>query len=191
MDPKNPRTQLVVGAADMLRRRGLHATSIREVARHSGAPLGSTYHYFPGGKDQLTTEAVRFAGDTVARALQGRLAAGPVEGLRSFLALWRDVVISTDHRAGCPVLAVAVEESDGPAVAAAAEVFRTWESLLARSLEDHGVAAERSRRLATLVVTAAEGAVAVCRAERSTRALDDISVELTALLHAALPGRDE
>jgi AcrR family transcriptional regulator len=193
MDPKNPRTQLVAGAADMLRRRGPHAASIREVAKHSGAPLGSTYHYFPGGKDQLVTEAVRFAGDTVTRALRERLAAGPVEGLRSFLALWREVVVSTDHRAGCPVLAVAVQESAGPAVEAAADVFRTWEALLATSLRENGVAATRARRLATLVVTAAEGAVAVCRAERSTRALDDVAVELDALLSAAScrPGRDE
>ena len=187
----NARTQLVAGAADMLRRRGLHAASIREVARHSGAPLGSTYHYFPGGKEQLVTEAVRFAGDTVTRALRDRLAAGPVEGLRSFLALWRDVLISTDHEAGCPVLAVAVQEPDGPAVEAAAEVFRGWAALLAASLEEHGVTGERARRLATLVVTAAEGAVAVCRAERSTRALDDVAAELDALLTSAITGHDE
>jgi AcrR family transcriptional regulator len=174
----------------MLRRRGMHATSIREVARHSGAPLGSTYHYFPGGKDQLVTEAVRYAGDTVTRALAERLTAGPVEGLRSFLALWRDVVISTEHRAGCPVLAVAVQESDVPAVEAAAEVFRTWEALLATSLQENGVTVPRARRLAALVVAAVEGAVAVCRADRSTRALDDVAVELDALLSAATAGRD-
>jgi AcrR family transcriptional regulator len=190
MDPTNHRTRLVVGAADMLRRRGMHATSIREVARHSGAPLGSTYHYFPGGKDQLVTEAVRYAGDSVTRVLAERLTAGPVEGLRSFLALWRDVVISTDHRAGCPVLAVAVQESDAPAVEAAAEVFRTWEALLATSLQESGVTVTRARRLAALVVAAVEGAVAVCRAERSTRALDDVAAELDALLSAATAGRD-
>lgn len=186
-----PREQLVAGAADVLRRRGLHATSIREVARHSGAPLGSTYHYFPGGKDQLTTEAVRFAGDLVTRVLRDRLDAGPAEGVRSFLALWRDVVTGTGYRAGCPVLAVAVEEADGSGAAdAAAEVFRAWESLLAASLEAHGVAPERARRLAALVVTATEGAVAVCRAERSARALDHVAAELDALLSAAV-GRDE
>jgi hypothetical protein len=77
-------------------------------------------------------------------------------------------------------------------VEAAADVFRTWESLLATSLQEHGVAAPRARRLATLVVTAAEGAVAVCRAERSTRALDDVAVELDELLSAAScrPRRD-
>lgn len=37
---------MLAGAADMLSRRGANATSIREVAKHAQAPLGSTYHYF-------------------------------------------------------------------------------------------------------------------------------------------------
>jgi hypothetical protein len=40
------------------------------------------------------------------------------------------------------------------------------------------------------LVAGAEGAVAVCRAERSTRALDEVAVELDALLSAATTGRD-
>ena len=56
---RGSRDRLVIGAADMIRRRGLNATSVRELAKHAGAPLGSTYHYFPGGKQQVVTEAVR------------------------------------------------------------------------------------------------------------------------------------
>ncbi len=47
------RERIVAGAADMISRRGLSATSIREMAKHAKAPLGSTYHYFPEGKQQL------------------------------------------------------------------------------------------------------------------------------------------
>ena len=63
------RRRLVAGAADMMRRRGLNATSVRELAKHAQAPLGSTYHYFPGGKYQLAAEAVQWADDLTARAL--------------------------------------------------------------------------------------------------------------------------
>ena len=107
------RDRLVVGAADMIRRRGLNATSVRELAKHAGAPLGSTYHYFPGGKQQVATEAVEFAGEVVSRRLAAELRSGPVVGLRAFLALWREVVVENDFRAGCPVLAVSVEEPHG------------------------------------------------------------------------------
>ena len=69
------RQRLVAGAADMMRRRGLNATSVRELAKHAQAPLGSTYHYFPGGKYQLAAEAVQWADDLTARALTSRMLA--------------------------------------------------------------------------------------------------------------------
>ena len=175
------RGRLIAGAADMLSRRGLNATSIRHVAAHSQAPLGSTYHYFPGGKQQLVTEAVQAAGEVVRRSLDEQLEAGPLEGLRAFLALWRDTVVSSEFRAGCPVLAVSVEEpvaGDTTALEAAADVFRSWESLLAGSLRSHGAGPKEARQVATLVVAAVEGTVALCRAKRSAQPLDDVTAQL-------------
>ncbi|MFF7795863.1 TetR family transcriptional regulator C-terminal domain-containing protein [Streptomyces sp. NPDC007991] len=184
------RERIVAGAADMISRRGLSATSIREMARHARAPLGSTYHYFPDGKQQLATEAVRYTGEWVARSLRKELESGPVEGLRAFLALWRGIVVESDFRAGCPVLAVAIEEPPAdetpPAVAAAAEVFAQWEALLAASLREHGAEAEQAAQLATLVVAAVEGTVAMCRAKRSARPLDDTAEQLQALIAGAI-----
>ena len=70
------RERMVAGAADMIGRRGASATSLRELAKHSGAPLGSTYHYFPGGKAQLAAEAVHWADDITSRKLGEVLATG-------------------------------------------------------------------------------------------------------------------
>jgi AcrR family transcriptional regulator len=184
------RQQIVAGAADMLRRRGLHATSVREVAKHGRTPLGSTYHYFPGGKQQLAAEAVTYAGETVAAALLAALDAGPAAGLSAFLAMWRDVVTGSDFRAGCPVLAVAIEEppDEGSTVLeAAARAFASWESLLADSLRSHGVPDGEAARLATMIVASVEGATAMCRAHRSTAPLDRIAEELEKLVRDALP----
>jgi hypothetical protein len=145
--------------------------------RHPGA--------FPGGKQQLATEAVRFASDTTARTLRTALDTGPVAGLRAFLALWRKILVQTDFRAGCPVLAVAVEEpvvDESAAHAAAAEAFRNWVTLLAGALREHGADARNAEEVATLVVAAAEGAVAMCRAERSTRPLDNVGPRLEAVV---------
>ncbi|HEX8871062.1 MAG TPA: TetR/AcrR family transcriptional regulator [Lentzea sp.] len=187
MGGQDSRQQLVAGAADMLRRRGLNATSIREVAKHAGAPLGSTYHYFPGGKDQLAAEAVRLSSDVVTRVLDKKLRQGPVEGVQAFFELWRQVVAGNDFKAGCPVVAVAVEETDHPeALKASAEAFRAWSRQLAGALEEHGVAPQRAAQLATLVIGATEGAVVMCRAQRSVEPLDDVAKELTALLASAV-----
>lgn len=184
---RGSRDRLVIGAADMIRRRGLNATSVRELAKHAGAPLGSTYHYFPGGKQQVATEAVEFAGDVVSRTLAAELRRGPVVGLRAFLALWREVVMSNDFRAGCPVLAVSIEEphdgETGP-LDAAAKVFRDWESLLATSLRDHGATRKDAEQVAALIVAAVEGTVAMCRASRSIEPLDKVAVQLERAVQA-------
>jgi AcrR family transcriptional regulator len=176
------RQRIVAGAADMISRRGLTATSIREMAKHADAPLGSTYHYFPDGKQQLATEAVRYTGEMIARSLRKALRAGPAAGLSAFLAMWRTIVLDTDFRAGCPVLAVAIEEPPTgeipPALAAAAEVFDEWENLLAASLREHGAEPHQAAQVATLIVAAVEGAVALCRAKRSTEPLDRTAEQL-------------
>ncbi|MET8875027.1 helix-turn-helix domain-containing protein [Nocardia sp. NPDC004604] len=175
MAQSDARDRMVAGAADMLRRRGLNATSVRELAKHSGAPLGSTYHYFPGGKSELAAEAVRFADGLAARKLVEELPGGPVAGLRAFVEMWRKVVVDSDFRTGCPVLAVSVEDQpdddDEPRRAAAA-AFDHWTALLAESLGTHGATASAAAQTATLIVAAIEGAVAMCRAQRSTHPLD-------------------
>ena len=184
-----PRQQMVIGAADMIRRRGLNATSVRELAKHTGAPLGSTYHYFPGGKQQLAAEAVKWAGDTVAHILERRLEDGPIDGLRAFLALWRATITDSDFRAGCPVLAVSIEDpADGETevLATAAEVFASWEKLLAQSLRRHGAGRRQAEQLATLIVASVEGTVAMCRAKRSAQPLDDVGVQLEEMINAVI-----
>lgn len=185
------RDRMVAGAADMLRRRGLNATSVRELAKHSGAPLGSTYHYFPGGKSQLAAEAVRFADTLTVRVLTDRLAAGPVAGLRAFAQMWRKILLDTDFRAGCPVLAVSVEDQPGPddePRRAAADAFTHWTELLARSFREHGAPADTADRTATLVVAAFEGTVALCRAQRSIDPLDRTADALETVVRGILTG---
>ncbi|APA98317.1 TetR/AcrR family transcriptional regulator [Nocardia seriolae] len=188
-DSRDSRQKLVAGAADMIRRRGLNATSVRELAKYARAPLGSTYHYFPGGKTQLAAEAVTFAGELTSTLLTRELENGPVEALRAFLSMWRKVVVDTEFRAGCPVLAVSVEdlpEAEAAPHEAAAAAFSQWTALLTTSLREHGADPAAAERTATLIVAAAEGSVAMCRAEHSTRALDHIGDQLTLIVEDLL-----
>ncbi|MDL9935275.1 TetR/AcrR family transcriptional regulator [Gordonia sp. ABSL1-1] len=188
--PDTPtRSQMVAGAAELLGRRGLRAASIRELAKSSGAPLGSTYHYFPDGKVQLVTEAVRFADELTVRTLAAALDNGPVAGLRAFVEMWRRVVVGSDFRAGCPVLAVSVQEPDEGVeepLRSAAAAFERWTELLTQSLRDHGADAEHATRVATLIVAALEGTVAICRAQRSITALDVTAAALEDAIRAAI-----
>jgi AcrR family transcriptional regulator len=176
----NVRNRAVAGAIDLIRRRGATGASIRDLAQHAGVPLGSTYHYFPGGKQQLVTEAVEFSGRYVEDQLRLALDTGPVDGLLAFIATYRLVLIQSDFRAGCPILAVAIEESDGQdtVVRAAASAFTSWEGLFEASLRVHGVPATAARDFAALAVASVEGAVAMCRAKHSIDTLDAVTRRL-------------
>lgn len=184
------RLRLVDTAADMLRRRGMNATSIRELAKEAQAPLGSTYHYFPGGKSQVVVEAVRYAGEKIAAQLQQALGAGPLEGIQVFIGRWREIILHSEFRAGCTVLAASIEEpaNDESTLAAdtAAEVYDGWEALLAESFRAHGVSKARAAALAVTVISVTEGAVVLCRAKRNITPLDQVAAQLKILVQANL-----
>jgi AcrR family transcriptional regulator len=197
------RAKMVAGAADLMSRRGINATSMREVVRHSGTPRGSIGHHFPRGKQQLIEDALVFAGRQVSGPLEHLTQSrGAVAGLRAFIALWRQTLERTNYQAGCPVLAVSVEQyvndatdKDGePDEAAQAHlldlangVFADWQRIMFTALRREGVAPARARRLAALVIASTEGTVAMCRAARSAQPLDDVRQELEMVLSSALP----
>ncbi|MDX1879604.1 helix-turn-helix domain-containing protein [Mycolicibacterium sp. 141076] len=185
------RQRMVAGAADMISRRGLNATSVRELAKHTDAPLGSTYHYFPGGKYDLATAAVQWADDLTVKVLTKELAAGPEAGLQAFLSMWRKVVLDSNFHAGCPVLAVSIEDvaDEGHAAPrdAAAAAFARWTSLLADSLRGAGADSTAAEQIATLIVSSVEGTVAICRAQRSIVPLDQVAAQLVQVIRTSLP----
>lgn len=115
MSPRksDSRERMVLSATALLREHGASATSIDRVLAHSGAPRGSVYHHFPGGRAQLIDEAVALAGDFVAGLIETATQADDaVEAIDAFFALWRDRLVDSDFRAGCPIVAVAVETND-------------------------------------------------------------------------------
>ncbi|MFF8993935.1 TetR/AcrR family transcriptional regulator [Streptomyces sp. NPDC014983] len=194
MSPRrsDSRDRMVLSAAALLREYGASGTSVDKVLAHSGAPRGSVYHHFPGGRAQLIDEAVALAGDFVAGLIDAAARADdPVAAVDAFFALWRDQVVGSDFRAGCPIVAVAVETNDeAPQLArSAAAVFGRWREALAALLVRHGLTEERGHRLGSFVIAAVEGAVIMCRAERSTAPLEAAAAEIHELLvHALRPG---
>ena len=183
------RRKMVRGAVQLLRERGYTGTGFREVIALTGAPRGSIYHHFPGGKTQLAGEAVEYVGGLARGTIERSFAeGGPIAGLRAFVEIWRADFERSDYRAGCPIVAVAVEvHDDAPElVDVAARAFAAWRSAFADSLRDAGVTGDRAERLAALVVSAVEGAIVLSRAERSPAPLLDVAAELEEVIAAAL-----
>ncbi|MET0473865.1 MAG: TetR/AcrR family transcriptional regulator [Mycobacterium sp.] len=186
----SPRDRMVASAAVLIRERGAHSTAISDVLEHSGAPRGSAYHYFPGGRTQLLCEAVDLASEHVARTISH--AETGLDVLDAVMAGFRTLLIETDYRAGCPVVAVAVEAGD-PAKDENAQVleragaaFTRWTELIAQRLCDDGVAADRAREFSVFITAAIEGAIVIARATRDLGPIDTTHRHLRALLQAEM-----
>jgi AcrR family transcriptional regulator len=180
---------MVVSAALLMRERGARATSLDAVLAHSGAPRGSIYHHFPGGREQLVREAVDYAGRYVERRLER--GGDPLAALDALFGEYCESLVASDFRAGCPVVAVAVESrEDGHDLRDDAKAaFERWRRALARGLEDAGVERERAGELAVITLASFEGALILARAYRDTGPLELVRRETRERVQAELGER--
>jgi len=178
------RERMLDSTSTLIRQRGASATSLDDILAHSGAPRGSLYYYFPGGRTQLIEETVERAGASIEQLIASAGDHSLIEVFEAFVKAWRDDLIASSFQAGCPVLAVAIETDDETPqlTEAAARAFTSWRSALAALLRRHGASPAEARRLANLVIAAVEGAVALSRAEQSPQPLDDAARALRPLL---------
>jgi len=185
--PSDTPQRVINTAAEMLATYGLNATSIREVTKRADAPFGSTYHHFPGGKQQVLGQATALAGQRIEQILEEVLKEGAVQGVIAFLAIWRERLLQSQFHVGCPVLAAAIEEPiDGgadDARQAAGRAFAGWERRLSQAFIAEGRGADDAQALATMLIASVEGAVAMSRATRDIAAFDRVVQQLQGMLH--------
>jgi AcrR family transcriptional regulator len=189
---RGPRERMVFSAAQLIRRDGVGATGMRDVVAHAHAPRGSLQHYFPGGKEQLVNEAVawagRYAGNRVARFLAALPEPTPSGLFAEMVRQWTDEYEAAGFAGGCPVAAATVDcaKSTASTREAASAAFTAWNGSVAGALTGMGVPGARAEALATLMISALEGAILIARAERNVRALTSVTQELGPLLDAAV-----
>jgi TetR/AcrR family transcriptional regulator, lmrAB and yxaGH operons repressor len=179
------RQRMIERAAVLLAKKGLQGTSFREVLEASGAPRGSLYHHFPGGKDELVLAALSNAGDWVMDTINRGEGKSAAEVAQTFIGLWRMLLVKSDFRAGCAGLAITVATDSPVLLESVAEVFRNWRRRLSALLAEGGVPADRALAMSATLIAACEGAVMLSRAERSIVPFDLVAAEQLAAIEAA------
>ena len=187
---RGPRERMVFSAAQLIRRDGVSATGMRDVVAHAQAPRGSLQHYFPGGKPQLVNEALswtgRYASGRIARFLGAMSQPSPSGLFAAMVRQWTDEFGTIGFSSGCPIAAATVDCTAESTRAAAAAAFATWRRPISAALAEMGVPADKTDALATLMVSAVEGAILIARAERDVGALTSVVTELGPLLDGYL-----
>jgi AcrR family transcriptional regulator len=184
------RERILEASEELFRRQGLTGTGIKQILDEAGAPFGSLYHHFPGGKAQLAAETVSRAGAHYGELVAQKLLAEPdiVSGLR---AAFRDAgatLETTDYTDACPIETVALEvASTNTALrVATAEVFDSWLDALGALLVREGLDEATARSLALTIVSALEGAFILARTARTTDALEACGTAMASLVETAL-----
>ena len=181
---------MITAARRLFRERGYLGTAFSDVLAASGAPRGSVYFHFPGGKEELGAEvAIAHGADTVAQINRAAARAESVEELLTiFLTQSRDRLVTSGYREGCAVAPMVVELT--PGAAPIADVigagFRDSLAVLAARLVERGVPAERAASLAATTLAGLEGALIVARAVRAPEPFDALIADVARLGGAAV-----
>lgn len=187
--PKH-RDKIVRSAALLFRRKGYAATGMNDIVTLSGAPKGSVYHYFPGGKEQIAIETIRYASGLVAKTLTelSEAHATPSDMVRAYGKLLCGWLAKSEYQDGCPITTTLLELSatSEPVAAAGREAFTSWRDIYRSKLVASGVPEPRAAALASMAVTSFQGALILTKVEQSSQPVADVVAGITALFDSAL-----
>jgi len=182
---RTSREAFIASTGRLLRRQGYAATGLNEIVSASGAPKGSLYFHFPGGKEELAAAAMERTGEELRRAIAVVIASRPraADSLSALIDGLGAGLEASGFRDGCPIATVTLEAAGtSETVRLAAErVFSSWLQTLEQGLRADGLNDQQAARRALLVLAAIEGALLLARARRDLAPLEAVRDELAAL----------
>src|SRR6476620_2085428 len=117
------RATMIEGAIQLLATRGVHGASLLKVLEHTGAPRGSVYHHFPGGKEELILAALDLTGQRHDRFVGRFRGTSAAEITAGYLELWRRILVRSRLESGCQIVACTVPLPGGQGLDRAGRPF--------------------------------------------------------------------
>ncbi len=187
------RQRFVETAAALFMQQGYAGSGLKQISTESAAPIGSLYHFFPGGKEELAAETLQWAGKAYQDLVEAVFVASPdiVSGVRNCFEGAAATLESTNYADACPIATVALEvASTNEALrAVTAGIFDEWLGMVAGRLTAAGLTKRDAKELAATLVAALEGGLLLSRAARNTTALRSIGRSMATLVETALAHR--
>jgi AcrR family transcriptional regulator len=185
------RQRIIETAAATFMRQGYAGAGMKQLTVDSAAPFGSLYHFFPGGKQELATETLRWAGAMYA-ARVGAVIASTDDVVRAMTAAFEAAARTleeTDYADACPIATVALEvaSTNDELRAVTHEVFESWLDGAVMTFTRAGIRKKRARELAILFVAALEGGFLLSRAAKSTEPMRVLGRAVADAVRAAVP----
>jgi AcrR family transcriptional regulator len=148
---------------------------MKDIAGASGAPIGSLYHHFRGGKVQIAREALINAGAAYALLIPSIVDSHTDlgEAIDAVFTQAAEDMAGTGFANMCPVASVAAEVADTVEELreTTATVFKSWVDGGTAYFASRGLDASHAREVTLALIGALEGAFVLARTLRSTEPL--------------------
>ena len=176
------RSRILAAAQRLFRQRGYHATGLADILQLAGAPKGSMYHHFPGGKEAIGVCVI----ENIAAGLLGLLAASRARSIEAVVlqvgAKMATVMEKTQYELCTLFAAFAAERKTSPLLGeAVARAYDELTSAIELRLRSEGHALRTAKDTALTVTALLEGGSMLSQAQQSTAAFR-LSVKQAALL---------
>lgn len=175
----NTRDRLVESARYLFWEQGFGGTSMADLLAHAGVNSGSFYHFFES-KEAL----LRAVLEAYLKALRPMIVDpafartdDPVGRIFAILAGYRERILQTDCKYGCPLgrLALEIDPENRPAHKLIAENFQNWIGVVRECIEQFKDRLPKTTdpdALSTYVLAVMEGGVMLSRSCRSVEPFD-------------------
>lgn len=172
---RSTREAILTATAELMRHKGYAAVGMKDIVVAAGAPIGSLYHHFRGGKVQIAAEAMHNAGAAYAQLIPTIIndyqdLGAAVEAV--FVQAAEDMS-ATGFANMCPVGTVAAETADTVEELrqTAAAVFNSWFDGGSAYFGQRGLDGEAAREVTIALICGLEGAFILARTLRDTEPL--------------------
>ena len=172
---RSTRESILTAAAELMRHKGYGAVGMKDIAQASGAPIGSLYHHFRGGKVQIAREALINAGHAYALLIPSIVDEYTDLGdaVDAVFTQAAEDMARTGFANMCPVASVAAEVADTVEELreTSASVFDGWIDGGSAYFAARGLDWSQAREVTLALISALEGAFVIARTLRSTEPL--------------------
>jgi len=181
----NTRDRLVDSARYLFWERGFAGTSMADLLAHAGVNSGSFYHFFESKEALLRTVLESYL-KAFKPAIVDRAFARtdePVGRIFAILAGYRERILQTECKYGCPIgrLALEIDPENRPAHKLIAENFQSWIGVVRECIEqikDRLPKTTDPDALSTYVLAVMEGGVMLSRSCGSVEPFDQAVKQL-------------
>lgn len=183
--PSETRDRLIQSARHLFWERGYAGTSMADLLTHAGVNSGSFYHFFESKEALLRAVLEMYLAALRPMVVDPAFAraAQPVARIFAILEGYRERILQTDCKYGCPLgrLALEIDPENRPAHDLIAENFRGWIGAVRgciAQIKDRLPKGADPEALATYVLAVMEGAVMLSRSYQSVEPFDRCVAQL-------------